>query len=108
MSERMIHLNIYKGSTHLRLAIVNQCLAYSSTSHTCIIVFIVFIYHQEPLINVPLWILLSTIKRKQISSFISISYLFVLPVTCAIFCVRTNLSLVNAFFSSLTLGDIKR
>ena len=51
MSERMIHLNIYKGSTHLRLAIVNQCLAYSSTSHTCIIVFIVFIYHQEPLMS---------------------------------------------------------
>ena len=51
MREMMIHLNIYKGSTHLRLAIVNQCLAYSSTSHTCIIVFIVFIYHQEPLMS---------------------------------------------------------
>ena len=48
MSEAMIHLNIYKGSTHLRLAIVNQCLPYSSTSHTCIIVFI---YHQEPLMS---------------------------------------------------------
>ena len=92
MRETMIHLNIYNGSTHLRLDFVNQCPEQFSLM-TCIIVF-----YLTPRANK---------AQAYIKLYINILP-FVLPVTCAIFCVRTILSIVNASFSSLTLGDIKR